>query len=695
MKKTSINFILNVSKTGIVLLFILNGIFIFSCKEKSTSKNENNLGNLHLSKTVLDPLSLRWTFGNHEPISMYHRAGNRSTGGIEGSALWLEDWHHWYDSEECTKLMQNLGLNILHSRFYKGMGWDYESKDFPNVKRFVENCHNHGIKVLAYVQFSTLYYETMLEEIPDLADWAAIDESGHKRLWNDNYYRWLPCINSSDFETYLKKLIRIALTEGGFDGIMFDNYYAATCYCPHCTELFKEYLSAEPNTEERFGISNVKHIFPPYGRSGYGEIQEPIYQEWIKFRCKRIKELTQHLFVFAKSCKPDAIVSANVANIRRANNPGTNLDPLDYIEIGNSFDLFVSQSGNAPGLEDGFIINRVREFKLAKALKTSILALCDDDAKASEEKYVLTLMEDAVFGGIPTDRTIMKPDRDMVSRELINFRRPILQRFNQTVESEHESLVTEDYEPIKILYSNNSIKFSEKSYRALLGAEEVFLRNHVPYGLLISSDSHPLEIPDNCEVLVVCNQNCLSDNEINTIIQFANRGGRLIITGESGWHEELYRQRRNNPLIDRLKGMDNVSWLADTEFAPVKSGGWKLLVGNPGKAGQHLLESLEKFWSPKIRVFAPETVFVNIKKENEKTFYIHLLNYAPESVRQGIRIGISEKEDIEISESSIALPMENKPKETISFSSDSKGLKSLKLPGFDKYALVTLKLKIK
>jgi hypothetical protein len=40
----------------------------------------------------------------------------------------------------------------------------------------------------------------------------------------------------------------------------------------------------------------------------------------------------------------------------------------------------------------------------------------------------------------------MKPDKDMVSQELINFRRPILQRFNQTVESEHESLVAEDYD---------------------------------------------------------------------------------------------------------------------------------------------------------------------------------------------------------------------------------------------------------
>jgi hypothetical protein len=680
MKIVKINILSNL----IYVLLVWLGMLVFSCTDKSSIKHEKNEAGIPFARSEIDPLSLRWTFGNHEPVSMYRRAGSRITGGMEGSALWLEEWHRWYDSEECASLIQDLGFNILHSRFYKGMGWKFESKDFPKVKKFVVNCHNHSIKALAYVQFSTLYYETMLEEVPDLADWAAVDETGHKRLWNDNYYRWLPCINSPDFEAYLKKLVRIALTEGEFDGIMFDNYLVQACHCSRCTKLFREHLSSEPNPEGRFGISNVKYVLPPYKKTGYGEVQDPLCQEWIKFRCKRLNELTRRLFVFAKSCNPDAIVSGNICNIRSSNKAGMNA--LDISEIGNGFDLFVSQSGNAPGLEVDFIINRVREFKLAKALNVPILALCDDDAGASEEKYVLTLMEDAIFGGIPTDRTIMKPDRDMVSRELIGFRRPILERFNQTVKSEHESFAAEDYEPVKILYSANSIEFSEKSYQAILGAEEVFLRNHIPYGLLISSDSHPLEIPDECEVLVVCNQKCLNDNELNTIIRFAGKGGKVIIAGESGWHDGLYRQRRDNPLIDKLEGLDHVCWLADTEFAPVKSGGWKIQVGKPGKAGQHLLECLAKLWTPAVRIDAPETVFVNVKKA-KKGFYIHLLNYAPESVMQGIQISGRE----EISEASIMLPMENEQKEMTSFRPDSKDTKPLKLPGFEKYALVKLK----
>ena len=39
------------------------------------------------SENTINPLSLRWTFGNHEPVSMYRRIGRKSTGGIEGGSL--------------------------------------------------------------------------------------------------------------------------------------------------------------------------------------------------------------------------------------------------------------------------------------------------------------------------------------------------------------------------------------------------------------------------------------------------------------------------------------------------------------------------------------------------------------------------------------------------------------------------------
>ena len=639
----------------------------------------------------LDPLDCRWTFGNHEPIAMYRRAGNRVTGGIEGGALWLEDWHHWFDSEASARLMQDLGLNILHCRFYKGMGWQYESQAFPNVKRFVDNCHKHQIRVLAYVQFSTLYYETMLAEIPDLADWASLDENGRKRTYHGAaYYRWLPCINAAGFEPYLKKLIAVALEEGDFDGIMFDNCHAPACYCPRCAALFREHLAEIPDLEKRFGLPTVEHVLPPV-RAGYGEIQDPIYQEWIRFRCERLTDLYRRLYLYAKACKPAAIVSGNVQNIRRANMAAT--AGLIATDLDRCFDVFVSQSGNAPGIADGCIVNRVREMKLARALDTPILALCDSDAGGATggqaKGDAFALVEDAVFGGIPTDRTVIKPDREMVSPQRVAHHRLMLQQFNEAVRTGRKGLAAPSYAPVRLLYSRESMLFSEKSHRAVLSAEEILLRNHVPYGLLPAASAAPLTIPDECEVLLVCDQRCLADPQLDALVRFARRGGRLIVTGESGAYDALYRQRRDNPLVKGLAGCESVVRRDEVDMAPIKSSGWTIKVAAPADGGRRLMADLAGVWSPAIRIQAPPTVLAEVKR-GPKAYYVHLVNYARKPIGQGARIEFSVAGLASIS-CTFAAPMEGRAAAPITAKAAEADRHAIDLPPFSEYAVVSIK----
>ncbi len=591
---------------------------------------------------TLDPLTCRWTFGNHEPLSMYRRAGRPTTGGAEGGALWLADWHSWFDSEACPSVMQELGLNFCHCRFYKGMGWNFESRDFPNVKRFVENAHRHGVRVLAYVQFSTLYYETMLDEVPDLADWAAVDENGKKRCYNGAYYRWMPCINAPGFEPYLKKMIRIALAEGGFDGVMLDNAFAPPCYCPRCRALFREHLARVPAPEQRFGLPTVAHVEPPPPRrSAYGEIQDPIEQQWIQFGCGRLTALYGRLYAFTKSVKPDAVFSANICNIRRANMAGE--AALNMPDLGGCFDLYVSQSGNAPNAEGGCIVNRVRELKLARALRTPILALCDGDGGISDEaRYFLPLMEDVIWGGIPTDRTVLKPDRANVSPEALAFRRPLLQRFNETVRTYRESLSAQESAPLRLFYSRESVMYSEKAHRALLGAEEILLRNHVPYELVVSAAERPPALSDDGRVVLVPDQRCLSDKEVEALVQYARSGGRLVVTGASGAYDPLYRQRRDNPLVSGLAGCPRTVVSEAVDEAPVKSAGGTIKVAAPSDNGKRLLADLAKHWTPDVGIDAPPTVLAEIKRD-ANAVYVHLLNYAQEPVGGPVHLTLSAK----------------------------------------------------
>lgn len=637
-----------------------------------------------------DRLDCRWTFGNHESISMYRRIGGRSTGGMEGSARWLEEWHHWFDSEACTGTMQELGLNMLHCRFYKGLGWEFEKKDFPNVKQFVANCHKHGIRALAYVQFATLYYEVMQNEVPDLADWAAVDENGRKRTYGTSYFRWMPCINAPGFEPYLKRMVEIALTEGGFDGIMFDNCFAPACYCRRCAALFREYLAGESDPESRFGIPTVDHVLPPPppAKNAFGEVRDPIFQRWIEFRCGRMTALFRRLYLAGKACKPSAIMTGNVANVRRANMAYNTA--LNVPDQGNNFDILISQSGNEPGMDGDHIINRVREFKLAQAMDANILALSDADAGISsraQAKYVLALVEDAVFGGIPTDRTVMKPDPQMVSRELIESRKPLLARFNAMVQSGRESLRRSTYAPIKVLYSRESVMFSEQSYRAIVGTEEILLRNHLAYGLLLTDAGRDLTVPDDCEVLLVSDQRCLSDGQVDALLRFAKGGGRLLITGESGLYDEHYARRKTGP-FDQLKESKGAVCRPEVDALPKIDGGWTIKVGAPIDGGRRLLADLASIWTPAIRITAPPVVFAEVKRSPTGAT-VHLINYAPEPVAEGVRLELGEAWPA-IGSCTFAAPMEGRSPAHVSVSAAVSGRRTITLPAFADYAAIEL-----
>jgi hypothetical protein len=306
----------------------------------------------------------------------------------------------------------------------------------------------------------------------------------------------------------------------------------------------------------------------------------------------------------------------------------------------------------------------------------------------SETRYILTLMEDAVFGGFPTDRTIMSPDPEMLSPRLLALHKPMLHRFNETVKTGREGLAAKDYAPVKVLYSHESVMLSEQSYLAVLGAEEILLRNHVPYGLLPVGAARPLAIPSDCEVLIVCDQRCLNDACIDSLIQFAQRGGRIVITGKTGEYDEHYRQRPSNILKKGVDGYINVVTRSDNYPVKIKDKGWTIRIAAPADGGRPLMDDLTGIWSPAVLIQAPSTVFAEVKRD-KNVYYIHFLNYSGEPVAKGIRIGFSAIGK-DHTESTFSAPMENLHVIQVKLKETGSGLKMIDLPPFSEYATVKI-----
>ena len=596
----------------------------------------------------INPLTTRWTFGAHEPYTMYRRVGNHCTGGIDGNAQWVKPWLDWFDSN-APAVMEELGLNFLHSRFYKGMGWEVEKKDFPNVRRFVSNCHSHGVRALAYVQFNTLYPEAMRHEIPDIDDWAGIDYMGRKNLYggyNGQYFRWAPCLTCREWEEYIKRMCTIALTDGGFDGIMFDNVFDYPCYCKRCQKAFREYLAQFKDPAVRFGFDDLSCMELPrmeMSRLNHMDVKDPVLQAWALWRCGTMNGIMQRFRAHIKSVKPDAIVSGNPSPYRsrsrfieRAQN---------MAELCKAFDFIIMQNANFPEVRaDGSIANRVRDLKYAQDMNQRIVALCDTDTKIipeREAKFLLPLTEDIVYGGIPTDRTIIAPSPDpgFINREAYARRKPLHDRFNAFVAAHRDALGSPTDHSVRIFYPEREVLFSEPTHQGIAAAEEIFLRNRVPYGYLVAYPDEPIVVPAGTDVIVVPGLVTLSDAQVEFLVGWAKKGGRLVVTGDAGRYDDWNAQRRVNGFLPRLAGLANVSVRKQADLVNANLN-WRYVVPPPKGGGKALMADLAKVgWKAPV-TFAglPPHVFAEYRRMPSGALAIHLVNYDPAHKIKGARI---------------------------------------------------------
>jgi hypothetical protein len=511
------------------------------------------------------------------------------------------------------------------------MGWDFEKNDFPLVKKFTENCHKYNITVLAYVQFSTLYYETLQAEIPDLESWAAIDYNGKLQTYHGGeYYRWMPCIRKSAFVDYLKKIIKIGLTKCAFDGILFDNAHTYTCYCSDCQKEFRTYLQQHPSAKDLTGLTTFDYVrIPPPADDD--QIKDPLRILYMEYSTDKKKAVFKDLYDYIKAISQKYIVSANLGCIRRYT--FARQFELDCFKLKDCFDIVVSQSGNAPAWQNEIFINRIRENKLAKALGINILALSDHDGSLNMNNLnhlLLNLAENSVWNGISVERTIMAPLRSNYCLEAGNTREKLFfNRFFSFLNKEENALSAPDYCPIGILFSRESVNYSRLASRGIMNTEEILLRSHLPFQLITASATDDLKIPKTCQLLIVAEQYCLSDQQIMQMKKWISSGGKLLITPKSGSCDENFCEREIffTETLDKNKGI--------FIYEPVRNDNiimddWTIKIKRPDNINDfgNLVKSIINL---PYSIRASESVMVNLRSDGNK-YIMQFLNYNTASV---------------------------------------------------------------
>ncbi|MBI4624124.1 MAG: hypothetical protein HY736_13025 [Verrucomicrobia bacterium] len=148
---------------------------------------------------------LRWVWALWEPIDLYTRGGHGAgIGDGRVTGHWARKWYERMHSDEILDKLAAAGVNLVTTHFYKGFGLRAESAEMDRAADFTRRAHARGIRVLGYHQFSTVIYETMLDEVPKLADWIQRTPGGELKTYGGAKWRWMACPIHDDFIAYLK-----------------------------------------------------------------------------------------------------------------------------------------------------------------------------------------------------------------------------------------------------------------------------------------------------------------------------------------------------------------------------------------------------------------------------------------------------------------------------------------------------------
>ncbi len=567
-----------------------------------------------------------------EALTFVLRRGGESADAVR-------EWHA-ERSEEEVRRMKELGVNLVIVNLHKGAGLKAEAEDIEATRRFTELAHRYGIKVAGYVG-SSMMYETFFREEPAARDWRQVDEFGRPIYYTaEQTFRYMACRNNPGYLAFLRKVLRLGIQDLKLDVIHFDQMQwwpePLSCRCRYCQEQFREFLAqryGDPaRARRRFGFSGFEEVIPPpFGLTAtpvrLAELRNPLMQEWTLFRAASIARRYGELGDYIRSLNPAAAMIGN-PTLSQESNQGFvyGVDLQQLLEHGDG--VWTEEPNLPQWTADGRLVSQIRSYKAARAMGQTLFVW---QSLAGYESYqkspeVLRLAEalaynDANLGVVAGgDAGGNNPSEE--TRRYIRFFR------SHIADLRHTTPVAD----AAVLRSFASTQFnpSQSNFSTVL-FEQTLIQSRVPWGIVF--DRHLSDLA-RYKVLVLADQDALSDDEVAEIRRFVANGGGLVATQNTAAMTE-WRTRRERSALADLYGQPRVVYLSSIEAAApapppqmnytIPNALWKL----PRNAAS-LTEAVRRAagGALSLRVQAPEWVTAELADQPAThTRLLHLINF--------------------------------------------------------------------
>ena len=261
--------------------------------------------------------------------------------------------------------------------------------------RAAEIMHQLGMKVALYIG-GTMFAETLYREMPEAKGWEQRDQNGRWVSYGILTYRHFACTNEPAYREYLKRILKMGVEEAHADEISFDNVSLEaepkSCRCSRCNAAFHEFLRRRYPTREqvrrRFGLPDADWIQVNEWDSnarpeGLSELNDPVLQEWVRFRCESLANYGDALSAYVKDLNPNVALHFNIKGVYSYNRYWTNAvyHPLfaGHVDV-LSFDTGGYEARIDPS---GALVSQIRSYKMARHLRSSCEETIEDDLRAA------------------------------------------------------------------------------------------------------------------------------------------------------------------------------------------------------------------------------------------------------------------------------------------------------------------------
>jgi hypothetical protein len=459
---------------------------------------------------------------------------------------WQKDDYEYQLTEPYIKALAEAGVTVYHVGCYKGFGFMAEKEYMDRVAQAVAIAHKYGLKADTYVQWNTMAYETFFAEVPEAKKdlWYQIDENGKPLLLtysNQQAYRYRPCFNHDGYMNYYKeKIIRYVVEKVKTDFIHFDNFDLnnppAADFNPATIAAFRKYLKEKYSNEqrkERFGFDDVSYVLPPmWNKENPADkmevIGDPVMQEWVDFRCWTMTSRLAECAGFVRGLNREIVIEVNphgLVGSNRAWEAGINHpDLMQYTNV------IWTEDDNNPRWENGIAIGKFRHFKLGRTTGNFIMTYCGKPQDFAEN---LALNRTIGFLGteVPTG----------VAKQFLDFWR------------DNRALYTNVFgaEKVAVLRSYPSMAYNNlESQVAVNMAEQTLQQRQIPFDIIFDQQLGQLS---KYYVIVLADQESLSDEALAALKKFAHDGGGIVMTGNTGKLDKWRRLRKVSFAEEMLK----------------------------------------------------------------------------------------------------------------------------------------------